>query len=158
MRESQSISDIYPALISFHTEIEPISKDGKNPDLNYRFLSLDQLITVTKPVLAKNGLAIIQFIHNEGVTTRLIHSSGQWIETTSQIKIEQMKGLSFAQSVGVSLTYCRRYAISSLLNLASEEHTDAVPLKQSVYEDANRKDFKKKYVNDKSKDNDTHRS
>jgi len=55
------------------------------------------------------------------VETLLAHSSGEWIK--SEIRIDPIA--KDPQAIGSSLTYARRYALSSLLGIASEEDDDA---------------------------------
>ena len=64
------------------------------------------------------------------VKTLLMHISGEFIETTAECPFENLKGMNSPQSMGAYITYLRRYAISSLLAIASEEDTDANPQPQ----------------------------
>lgn len=75
--------------------------------------------------LAKYGLAIVQAPYTEGeniiVETFLLHNSGEWIKTPPlSLKMERLT----AQGAGSAITYARRYALSALLNISSEEDID----------------------------------
>jgi hypothetical protein len=92
-------------------------------------VSLDALIDHAKPVLTKHGLAIMQppasQIDGNGkgvavVTTMLIHTSGQWCETTSEYPTDR-PGI---QATGSSLTYGRRYDLLGMLGLAGDPDLD----------------------------------
>jgi hypothetical protein len=95
----------------------------------YKYATLDSILEKVRPVLAKNGLSILQSQEIQEssvvVTTLLMHTSGEWIETRAEAPFTTLKGMNDYQSLGAGITYLRRYAISSLLNIASEEDTDA---------------------------------
>jgi hypothetical protein len=75
-----------------------------------------------RPKFTKHGIAIIQVPTNGpesniGVTTRLAHSSGQWIEGSLYIA-----PLKFdAQGVGSVITYLRRYALLAMAGVAPDD-------------------------------------
>lgn len=102
------------------------NKDG----YNYQYLTLDKLADMIRPVLAKNGLAIVQTHSTKdilvGTTTMLLHESGQWMKTTLDIPLAQSKQLSLPQQVGVICTYSRRYALQSFFMIVAEDDNDGV--------------------------------
>lgn len=107
----------------------------KNPEQNkegygYKYSDLASLIDLTKPVLQKNGLAITQLACDDGngrvgVETILMHESGESLKSTLTLPIPEMKGNTATQQAGAAITYARRYAYSAILNITSEEDTDA---------------------------------
>jgi hypothetical protein len=106
------------------------SKDKQG--YGYKYMELGTLTDIIRPELAKNGLAVIQGheLNRDGknpsvlVHTTIMHKSGQWFKNSLDIPISNMKQLSMAQMMGVSMTYGRRYALQSLFMIASEEDTD----------------------------------
>jgi len=103
------------------------SKEG----YGYKYMELGQLIEIIRVPLAENELAIIQTnelinasLPSITVHTHLLHSSGEWFKTSLEIKVKIMKQLTAAQMAGVASTYGRRYALQSLMLIASEEDTD----------------------------------
>ena len=86
---------------------------------------LDVLIDTAKPLLNKNGLSYIQSCSGDGqnitVTTLLMHSSGEWVET-DPLTLKADKPT--AQGAGSAITYGRRYALAAALGLASDEDDD----------------------------------
>ena len=125
MNKSDDIKDLAAALSKAQTEFKPILKTSSNPFFKSTYAPLEAVIDATKPALAKNGLAIIQGNeHKESglvVTTLLAHVSGQWIEST--LNINPVK--NDPQGIGSAITYGRRYALSAILGVASEEDDDA---------------------------------
>ena len=59
-----------------------------------------------------------------GLTTRLVHSSGEWIEDEFYIPLEVTGVQPAAQVAGSIITYLRRYALVALLGIVSDEDID----------------------------------
>jgi len=90
--------------------------------------------SVCREPLAANGLAIVQTTEHTddaGVTivTTLLHTSGQWIATDVRLPIagtlEGGKvGAPTIQSIGGAITYGRRYGLSALLGVVTDDDDD----------------------------------
>jgi len=122
---SSNIGDLAGALSKAQSELESVSKGEKG--YGYNYASLASTISVAKPVLAKYGLSISQLLGTtvEGlpsVTTVLLHSSGQYIQSTASLPLIEMKGVNEAQRAGAVYSYLRRYAIQGILNMSSEDN------------------------------------
>lgn len=105
-------------------EVSGTTKDGKPYRYKYAYAPLDEILNATRPALSQNGLAIIQTT-NEGdgrtlLKTSLIHASGQWVES-----YKDLGRFDKPQEFGGALTYYRRYQISAILGISSEEDDDA---------------------------------
>lgn len=128
MNKSQSIANLAAALAKAQAEMPKVKFDAKNPFLKNKYASLGAVIETAKPVLAKFALAVSQFpvsqVNMVGVTTLLMHESGEYLEDTIFVLPEVAKGLSINQSAGVSITYLRRYAYASILGLYADEDVD----------------------------------
>lgn len=102
-----------------------VSTQGKG-SYKFEYTTLDAIIEHVREPLTKNGLWFVQIIaHEDGKTfldTTLVHTSGQWIRSRAQI-VYNAGGR--AQEFGSALTYMRRYALSALLGIASEDDDDA---------------------------------
>lgn len=129
MNKSDSIKNLSGALIKAQAEMPTVKMNKENKFLHYKYATLGAVIDAYRPILAKYELGVVQLPVNEGeklgVSTTLIHSSGEWIEDTVLISSDEQKGLSIAQSAGVAITYLRRYSLASLLGLYADEDTDA---------------------------------
>jgi hypothetical protein len=90
---------------------------------NYgKFAELHELIEAVRGVLAKNGLAFMQDVSGLpdgriGVTTILVHTSGETIATGPL----PMPAPADPQKVGSAITYARRYALMATLGIATED-------------------------------------
>lgn len=121
MQTSPTIKNISEAILSFHKDMPTIVKDSVNPFFKSRYADLPTILKHIKVPLAKSGLAILQFPEGEsGLTTRLIHSSGEWMESTYTMKPIK----ATPQDAGSAITYQRRYAIGAILNLDIDDDDD----------------------------------
>lgn len=98
---------------------------------SYSYTDLATVLAMCRSALAESGLAIVQsakFEQNQvTVTTRLLHSSGQWLESdplSLPVVSEREDGKITPQAIGSSTTYAKRYSLCSLLGIASEADDD----------------------------------
>lgn len=132
MEDNTTLKDLFGALAKSHAEFPPIVKDKtvsvtmkSGGKYTFSYATLGNLIESTKPVLAKNGLSVIQFVGTYGVKTTLVHESGQSISTpTLDLKTKYTEELT-PQDIGGLITYAKRYQYAGLLNLDAEEDDDA---------------------------------
>ncbi len=87
---SEQVSELYTALAKAQGEYEPVEFNRTNPYLDLQYVDLCNLIRATRKALTKYGLALTQYIEtpDDGSTilhTRLLHNSGQWMETRARI-------------------------------------------------------------------------
>lgn len=135
------MKELYTSLAKFNQEVDKIAKDANNPMFRNNYATVDQIITEIRPILAKNGLSIIQIPMNlnlndggewVGVKTILIHESGQTLESdpfylkAQAQKVDKTTGETSItpQSLGSAITYARRYSLTSFLCLATGQDDD----------------------------------
>lgn len=132
MKHSDSIKDISGALAKAQSEMGRVLRDKTakvqtktGGSYSFDYADLASVLDVVKPALTKHGIAVIQGVSTEAaaviVETRLVHESGEWIESALTLKPDDMA----PQKVGSAITYARRYALSSMVGVASEEDDDA---------------------------------
>lgn len=132
MKTSETTTAIFKSMIEVAPEISsiPKSKLAKGDNyVGYKYATLDSLIDMLRCVLPKHGLWFTQVPFREGekscLTTRIIHVSGEWIEDTIEMTDTELRGkVTDTQKVGASITYYRRYALSSIFGVASDEDVD----------------------------------
>lgn len=125
MEMSADVKEIATALAKAQSELESAKKDESG--YGYKYSDLATVIASSRPVLSKNGLAVIQLIgksENNAVTmtTVLTHSSGQYFKTLSSLPAIEMKGCNTAQNFGATLSYLRRYAYQAIIGQPSEDN------------------------------------
>lgn len=132
MEKSNSIASLAAAMAKAQAKLPVVKFDARNDFLSYKYATLGQVVSVSVPVMAEHGLSIVQLPVSQdgrvGVTSILMHESGEWLSDTITVVPESKKGLSYNQTVGVALTYLRRYAWASMLGLVSDEDTDGDPM------------------------------
>jgi hypothetical protein len=121
MKTSESIDKIAPALLAAQKEIGNATKNAKNPHFRNNYADLGAVIEAVKEPLNKAGIAIIQSL-SEGadglhLTTRLLHTSGQFIEDTAFTPLPKAD----PQGVGSATTYLRRYSLAAILCITQED-------------------------------------
>ena len=126
-RAPQTGSKLAAALVASQADLKPPPFDSQSTAFGgkpYRYASLQSVIGVVRPALAKHGLAVMQELSNDGndllVTTRLVHSSGESMESVQRSPCPVKP-----QDRGGVITYLRRYGLNALLCLAAEEDDDA---------------------------------
>jgi hypothetical protein len=124
MKTSEQIDQIAAALAAAQATIKDASKDRQG--YGYKYADLANVLQIVRPALTAQGIAILQdtetIADHISVATRLVHSSGQWIESEHlALLIEAKKGLSAAQCAGSVVTYARRYSLAAMVGLSQED-------------------------------------
>ena len=121
----QELAKALPALMA-EMENAKNTKSG----YGYNYAPLNEILETVRPILAKHRFSVVQMVgHEEGlvtVRTMLIHESGESLESTMALPPAEVKGTNEVQQMGASITYARRYMLTSLLGIAGEEDTDGV--------------------------------
>lgn len=130
MKTSEKTDEIFTALIKAIPNIKNLFPSAKG--YGYDYIPLEDIIDEIKPKLEKYGLAVIQLprssesidIERVGVTTRIIHNSGQWIEESVFAKLTNLSKGSNTQCLGATITYLRRYGLASVFGIAADVNID----------------------------------
>lgn len=120
MIKSETVKEIAGALAAFQSEVANVPKESTNPFFKSKYASLEAVIDTVRPTLAKHGLSFVQFPSEQGLTTIILHTSGEYIGSDAKIVIKDQT----PQGQGSALTYMRRYALSGALGLATEDDDD----------------------------------
>lgn len=132
MHTSETTAEIAKALSSLQAVVEAPKRSrtatlqSARGGYSYRYAALEDVIAAIKPHLAAAGLAVSQEAHTTdggvAVTTRLLHTSGEWLEAGPLVvPLSQQT----PQAIGSAVTYARRYALAAILGIATEEDDDA---------------------------------
>ena len=136
MNKTNTVAELAKALSLFQGEMKAVAMNAENPFLKNKYADLGAIILTSKEVLAKHGLSFTQLATNDGdkvgVETVLMHSSGEWISNVIYLPVGVEKGKNDAQVAGSVLTYLRRYSLSAILGIYTEEDTDAADKKQEA--------------------------
>ena len=109
------------AMAKMQAVLDTAKKESDNPFFKSKYADLAQCLATAKKPMADNGLSISQHCSFDGIfvqcVTVLGHNSGQMMVSTLSVPVKNKD----AQGVGSSITYARRYALSSILGIAQKD-------------------------------------
>lgn len=134
MKTSESITKIAPALLAAQRQITFAAKEATNPHFRSKYADLPAVIDAVKPALNEAGIVFMQMpAPSESGTlalcTRLIHESGEWIESTATCPLQK----NDPQGYGSANTYLRRYSLAAAVGLYQDDddgQAASMPTKQ----------------------------
>lgn len=132
MQTSEQIADLAAALAKAQGQFGNVPKNREvtvktktGGTYKFKYATLDAIGDSIRKPLADNGLSYIQAVAKTdagmAIDTRLMHASGQWLQTVTPMKIENDGN----QAIGSAITYGRRYALSALLGIVSDDDDDS---------------------------------
>jgi hypothetical protein len=126
--QSEQIGELAAALSKAQKDIKAPHK-GKTAKIegranySYKYADLADVIECYRKPLSDNGLALAQSLRQENghlvLTTKLLHSGGQWIASEYPVSVYQRP-----QEQGSAITYARRYSVTALLGIAADDDDD----------------------------------
>lgn len=113
------------ALAKAQLECQNVTMNRVNPHFRSKYADLAAVRDAIIPVFNKHGLAVIQAPTTDGFSgfcleTRIIHTSGEEIIWQFPLPSDFTK----MQSIGSAISYARRYTLSAIGGIASEEDDD----------------------------------
>ena len=123
---SDQIRELAQALLKVQRQLQPALKDANNPFTRSKYATLNSVMDSCRDALLSNGIWLCQYpVPAEsgylGLVTKLTHAeSGQWQSSLAVVPLPKPD----PQGVGISMTYMRRYALSAMLGIVTEEDTD----------------------------------
>ncbi|MDW7973455.1 MAG: ERF family protein [Thermodesulfovibrio sp.] len=135
LRSERARQEFMEAVKGFQAEVKPITMDcvvkNKDGTVRYKYASLKQILKEIQPLLDKWGLSIsFDTIPGDKNTLTikciLSHISGHSEVREFTIPVDTSQHMSDIQRWGSTLTYAKRYALVSTLNLIAEEDIDGL--------------------------------
>lgn len=122
---SPEIGELTKALVKVQAQILTAKKTSKNPFFRSSYAGLAEVWESCRKPLTDNGLAIIQSSRRgDGgeicIISTLAHTSGQW--WSGELCIVPAK--ADPQTLGSCISYLRRYSLSALIGVVSEDEDD----------------------------------
>lgn len=125
MKKSESIAELAKALSAFQGEVKQPLKDKGNPFFKSKYVPLENVVEAVSETASKHGLSFLQYPLNQenkvGIITILMHSSGEWIESEPIFATPTKQD---AQATGSVITYLKRYSLSAIFGITSDEDDD----------------------------------
>lgn len=123
---SPEITELSKALIEVQKNLQPAVKDAENPFAKNRYATLNSVMDSCRMALLDNSILLTQYPVpvdgcNLGLVTKLVHAkTGQFQASLAVIPLAKPD----PQAMGSAFTYGRRYALSAMLGIVSEEDDD----------------------------------
>jgi len=116
------MKNIAIALIKAQLEMQTPKKGSTNPFFKNKYADLNDVLSAIVPALNNNGIVLLQPLVNiDGknfVKTVLMHESGETFESLAEIFCSKPND---AQAYGSGISYARRYSLSSICGIGSED-------------------------------------
>lgn len=121
---SQDITKLAKALLNVQRQMLPAARDATNPFTKSRYATLNSVMAASRDALLDNGIWLCQCpVPVEtpgaiGLMTKLTHTeSGQWQSSLTVVPLPRAD----PQGMGSAITYARRYALTAMLGLVTED-------------------------------------
>jgi len=136
--------DLAAALVDFQASAPSIPKTRgalittkSGSSYSYKYADLSDIWDAIREPLKVNQLAVTQSLSGGGsgllsITTTVLHRSGQCLSDTVQLDVTNRT----PQEVGSQITYFKRYALSAVLGLVTEDDDDGAAASRRSRADA----------------------
>ena len=121
---SEKVTNLAKAMILVQKKLRPAVKDNYNGFTQSRYATLNSVMEACGEALIEAGIWVTQYpvpVDGEGklgLVTKLVHAeSGEWQESLIVMPLAK----NDPQSYGSALTYARRYGLSSMVGLVTED-------------------------------------
>lgn len=126
MSDTQSTpSELFKGMAKFREQLKQPELNGDNPYFKNKYVTLSGVQKAIDAALKGTGLAYFQKVSNIddgiGVETIITHESGQMITSGILVLTPQKKD---AQGYGSSITYAKRYQLSAMFGISSDDDDD----------------------------------
>ena len=117
--------NLVDSLAKAQAEMRNAAFNRQNSHFKNRYADLGAIRDAVVPILSKHGIALVQSIEtHDGVSmvvTKLLKGDESIVSSGCPVIVDR-KG---PQAFGSALTYARRYSMSAIVGIASEEDDDA---------------------------------
>lgn len=120
---SEKITELARTMISVQQSLVPALKDGINTYTESSYATLKSVMEVCRMALLSHGIWMTQYpvsveVGHLGLVTKIVHAeSGQWQSSLIEMPLPK----NDPQGYGSAITYARRYGLSALLGITTED-------------------------------------
>tara|TARA_B100000683_G_scaffold277177_1_gene334251 strand:+ start:2137 stop:2805 length:669 start_codon:yes stop_codon:yes gene_type:complete len=123
---SPEISELAEAMIQVQQTLSPALKDAENTFTNSRYATLHSVMNACRDALLEHGIWLTQYpvsveANQLGLVTKIVHAeTGQWQASLLTMPLPK----NDPQGYGSAMTYARRYGLSALIGIVTENDDD----------------------------------
>lgn len=137
MKMSAEVNEVFTAFSAFQNEVTDVKRD--TAALKHKYATLDQVLHVSRQLLASHGLGVTQLIGNCSgeyveIETIILHKSGQFFSKKMMFAMGKIplnssgrESINMAQFVGLNISYARRYGLLAILGMTQEDNDAQLP-------------------------------
>ena len=121
---SPEITELAKALLRVQKTLLPAAKDANNPFTKSNYATLNSVMHTCREALLENGIWLCQHPTPVeapsciGLVTKLTHcETGQWQASLAVVPLPKAD----PQGMGSAITYARRYALTAMLGMVTED-------------------------------------
>ena len=122
---SEKITNLAAAMLKVQKQLRPALKDNYNNFTQSKYATLNSVMEACSEVLINAGIWVTQYpvpVEGDGsrlgLVTKLVHAeSGEWQESLLVMPLQK----NDPQGYGSALTYARRYGLSAMIGLVTED-------------------------------------
>jgi len=120
---SEKITELAKTMISVQQSLVPALKDGINTYTESSYATLKSVMEVCRNALLSHGIWMTQYpvsveAGHLGLVTKIVHAdTGQWQSSLIEMPLPK----NDPQGYGSAITYARRYGLSALLGIITED-------------------------------------
>ena len=127
MITSNECTNLFKSLIAASAELGNVAKTKQA--YGYKYAPFDSIIDMLRLTLPKHHLWFTQDVSNDGdkyvLETLVLHDSGEWLKSSMTMTNTELSGkANETQQLGASITYFKRYVLSALFGIATDEDVD----------------------------------
>jgi hypothetical protein len=142
---SEKITNLAKAMIGVQKVIRPALKDSYNGFTQSRYATLNSVMDACGEALINAGIWVTQYpvpVEGDspqlGLVTKLVHAeSGEWQESLLVMPLPKAD----PQGYGSALTYARRYGLSSMVGLVTEDDDANLACRSTEWQEQNSGSF-----------------
>lgn len=125
MQTSESTKELATALSKAQAKMKIADKSSTNPHFKSKYADLQEVWEACRDALTSEGLSIVQgmSVSAQGwvLTTRLMHSSGEFVESETPLLLPQSPTM---QHLGSAATYAKRISLMAIAGISVGEADD----------------------------------
>ncbi len=121
--------ELFIKIVNVQTAMPTLIKQQKQ-GMKYKFIPLDQIQKYLDPILLEKGLGVVQLPETSergGVSIRTIVmdlETGETLESSFDLPKTDLKAVTDTQGIGASITYGKRYALTSIFRIKGADEDD----------------------------------